>query len=410
MDKIKTREILKYIVFILLLFIIYKFANYIFSIYKNNQKENYLTYFIPYYNQKYTQFPDYRNFKYSKIDNLRIGHITEDKEYSDFIGKMLIGTTNLLKVSSIDKDYEYQIIDDLVNDKLDVGIVSVSNLKEYMKKANYEKLSYISYSYNNFLYLICRSDIIFENMDDIFNYKMSIGRDKGKTNTFCKFFLKKLFRNKYENLNLEEEDADIAINQLINNEIDILCYFSYFPSKRIKSWLDNNKLKLFYIHPIKLSSFQKKIVYEEDKTLSESYLDLNLISKKYLPVYISKNLYYTKFKPILETVSSYNILICRRALPNNVTYSLGALFYFNNRLIKKTLGKEMAPSQRLFQYSYIGTIQIHPGVYDFLTRVGFAKNSENKCFINYKQIPCNQSIEVEREKNRILPFKYELEN
>ena len=92
-----------------------------------------------------------------------------------------------------------------------------------------------------------------------------------------------------------------------------------------------------------------------------------------------------------------------------MTYSIGALFYFNNRLIKKTLGKEMAPAQRLFQYSYIGTIQIHPGVYNFLSTVGFATNSENKCFSNYKSIPCEKSIEVEREMNRILPFKYDLD-
>ena len=406
MIEIKTRKkLLILITFIFILSLIFIYLKKLNDI----KKENYLTYFIPYYSQKATTFPSYKDFKYSKTNNLRIGHISEDTKYVNFIGKLLIGSTNLLKVSSVDKDYEYQIIDDLVDNKLDVGLVSVSNLKQYMKKQNYEKVRYISYSYNNYLYLICRSDVIFERMEELFNYRMSIGRDKGKTNTFCKYFFRKLFRDDYEKLNLVEKEADEEIKELINGNLDVLCYFGPFPNERIKSWLDNTQLKLFYIHPIKLSEFQKRMIYQEDKIFEEGYLDLNHISKKYLPVYISKNLFYTKFKPILETVSSYNIIICRKDLPFDVAYSFGALFYFNNKLIKKNLGTNMAPTQRLFQYSYIGTTQIHSGVYHFLSKVGFATNSKDKCYSNYREIPCDKSIEVERKRNQILPFQYELD-
>lgn len=410
MIELKThKKIIIFIILCFLLSIIYFYGKLLSKIKKNNHStinEKYLTYFIPYYKKEFTEIPNYDNFNYLPIDKLRIGHISEDTDYAKFIGKMLIGTTNLLNVSNIDNDYEKYILDDLIDNKLDIGFVSVSNLKQYIKYKNYQKIRYIGYSYNNFLYLICRADIVFYNIEEIFNYKISFGRKNGKTNTFCKFFFKKLFGDKFENLNYVEDEFELSVEKILKGELDILCYFSFYPSPRVKRLLDNTLLKLLYIHPIKLTSFQKKIIYQEDKIFQEGYLDLNKISKKYLPIYITKDLYYTKFKPILETISSYNIIICRTDLPNEIAYSLAALLYFNNKLIKDTLGSEMAPDQRLFQYSYIGTTQIHPGAYDFISTVGFAKNSLNKCYNNYRQIPCEKSIDIERENNQILPFKY----
>ena len=411
MNEIITRKnsnLLIYVFLIILIIVISYFGNKLAYIYKNRTKEQYLTYFIPYYETKYTKFPNYRDFKYSDVKNLRIGHIDEDDEYADFIGKTLIGTTNLLNITKIKENYESDIIDGLINDKLDIGFVSVSNLKEYLKYRDYQKINYISYSYNNFLYMICRADVVFYSMNEIFSFKISIGRENGKTNTFCKYFFEKLYRDRYNELQLSSYEMDDGFNKLISGEIDILCYFAPFPSKHVKRWLDNTLLKLFYIHPVKLSSFEKQMVYQEDNIFREGYIDLNHISEKYLPIYITHHLYYTKFKPILETISSYNMIVCRKSLPNDVTYSIAALLYYNHELLIKKLGADMTPSQRLYQYSYIGTTQLHPGAYDFLTTVGFAKNSADKCYNNSKIIPCDKSIEVEREKNKILPFSYEI--
>lgn len=384
------------LVIVLLVFIYYN--------YQKNRKENYLTYFIPYYNIKYDKFPDYRNYKYPEISNLRIGHIDEDKKYSDFISKMFIGSTNILKVTNIRNEYENQIIDGLINNEIDIGFVSISNLKQYMKHSDYDKIRYISYSYNNYLYIICRADIKFKKIDELFDYRVSIGKNKGKTNTFCKFVFKKLFGERFNTINYIEDDEDIAFNKLKNNEIDIICYFSPFPSKKVKDWLDNSLLKLFYIHPMELSSFQKKIMYQEDKIFNEGYINLNKVSKKYLPIYVDKELYYTKYKPILKTISSYDIIICRRDLPDYVTYNLAAILYYNFELIKQKLGSSMAPNQRLLQYSYIGTTQIHPGAYTFINKIGFVKTLNNKCYNNSKLIPCNESIDTIRNLNQIIPF------
>ena len=112
-----------FLIFIILFYIFYTSNKHIF---KKNIQENYLTYFLPYYDTKQSALASFyinndnnknfvkKNFNYN---NIKIGYINRNSDFVDTFSRFYLSFSNTLKIENITYKSEIQKINDLLNGK-----------------------------------------------------------------------------------------------------------------------------------------------------------------------------------------------------------------------------------------------------------------------------------------------------
>ena len=154
--------------FIIIIFLIVIFFILDKYILKKNIQENYLTYFLPYYNKEdvndlanfYKNNDNNKNFFKKKFnyENIKFGTIDKDKNIIKFLVSSYIANSNIQNMSLLNTNDLYLIIDNINKNNLDFGISSYPVLYNYIVENNndFANLRYVTSLYKLYLYFFTK--------------------------------------------------------------------------------------------------------------------------------------------------------------------------------------------------------------------------------------------------------------
>lgn len=288
------------------------------------------------------------------------------------------------------------ILDDINNNKFDLGICYESELVDYNMMNEKHSLNFVCSLNREYLFFIVK------NNNTIFSIRNMKGKIIGiqHKNSYA-FTVLKILCESYDlgepqilgdfsaNTTLEdkiyviEADINTNCNLFYNNHIEALFYFSGLNNPYIRSLSSKTNIKF-----IEFNQTEDDIL---GTVLKNKDLDIENYKTKNKNIYI--NSYYTR-----------NILICNDTLTTDAIYYTVSQIFKNTSIIKTELSKigqkELNSTSNYFNddfnklaMSYIDyRINIHRGAYRYYREIKIINNDKHNCEFNNKCIitPFNQ--------------------
>ena len=285
-------------------------------------RENYYTFFTPFYNKNIKILNT--NKKDYTYKELRIGSLKNYNKFIIYFSKRILEFTDILKIKIINKKDVNTLVNNLNNYNLDLGIIPRPILYNYFNK--YKNIRFVTNLNSSTFYMIYNSHNLkfTENNINIKNLpkNINIGVDNNYTinYTLTKDIIKNIFGKDVFNI-IKDYSLEILINKLSDNKdkINVVTFIDSNPSEILNKIL-NNDIK----NKIKIMSIKKKDMYfKETQTI---YLQDFIKFKKYSQL----NLYNT-----YETIYFFNVLIANNNLSEKTIYKI--LKFLNRENIDKYL-------------------------------------------------------------------------
>ena len=386
--------------FIIILFLIIIFFILDKYILKKNIQENYLTYFLPYYNQEnindlanfYKNNDNNKNYFKKKFnyDLIKFGTIDVDRDIIKFLVSSYIANSKIQNVVLYNYDNLYTILDNINKNNLNFGISSYPVIYNYIveNKNDFNNLRLVTFLYKYYLYVFTKKIYKIYTLNEITpNTIIGISKKNG-----IYFFYKKLFKD------LSYLDTDFKIKfydndeklfeGFINDECQMIILFDIFPNEEIKNYLDNNIGKDIILLPFKI--LKEELFLKKNNPFSIDYIDLNYLSSSYLPIAFG-NEHYNQFSPNLKVCSFERGLITNKNTSKEYVYDFMKFYqnnlnYLNNNIPQKgyTL-KKISIKDKLSYFDY------HEGSLNFFKDFGYITSIDNancKYLIGVKE--CNE--------------------
>ena len=295
---------------------------YIFFINSSKYKENFITWFLPYYNKSTGELtestPPYITsnlelsyLEYKTFDNL-IVNIKENNMYYDFLFKNILKSLRIKRMVINSNKNTNNILEEVSKNKINAAIFSapfiVNSINNNLDKL--KNINFVIYTNYRFLFFIVNRFSNISRLKEIDNKVINIGPENTDEYIFGKSIIDNL-NNKYKisPKRVLEYDVDISFKKLLTGEIDGMIYTDLFPSEKLNKIIESNldiKLILVPIEDINETVFLQRRPYA-----SKVSLDQNNLPKNYLPVKI-KDLYYNKFRPDITSYKYPEIMVCNK--------------------------------------------------------------------------------------------------
>jgi hypothetical protein len=339
--------IFKYIfIYILIIIIFYIINKYIL---KNNINEHYLTYFLPYYDDKINSLTNfYRNnennanyFK-KKIDfrKINIGIIGEEVEFVEKLFKFYIYNSKVIKVNLIKYTNRMNIIHALYENKLTFCLSDYISIHHYYKNINtdIEHFRFITHLYKLYFYLFTKKQY------NIFSYNdIRVGTKIGIINNdiytpaiyfYSEFFNDMGYKENIDYIPIFYNNNNELYKGFENNECEIIFLIDIFPNNHVKYFIEKNINEDIILLPFDLLNEVEFL--NKNKILKVDYIDLNNLSRLYFPKKFGNNT-YTQNLPTLKILFTYKILLSTRLIDDVYTYNFIKFYneninYINNNI------------------------------------------------------------------------------
>ena len=344
-NKINKNFISNILIIILIFFIVFI----LFKIYnKNKIQENYLTYYLPFYNPNldqlsnfYLENDDNKNYV-KKHFNYKELVFTSDLTNSGFmkiLASNFIANSTIVNVKLKIDNNTLSVLDDLNNNKINFSINTISNLVyniDILKK-DLDNIRLINYLYKEYLYFFTKKSYGFISLDKI-PTKSKIGI-LGEPNPIF-FLYKKLLRD----LNYKENDDYSIISYktmeelfkgFSENECQLKIILDVFPNKKIYNLLDIIAGDDIILIPFDINN--ETLYLKKNYFLSIDYIDLNYLSKSFLPKSFG-DYEYNVYKPSFKCCSITKILLTNNQTDNDYIYNLTKFLGENYREINNSIG------------------------------------------------------------------------
>ena len=365
-------------------------------------KENFLTYYVPFVGQNSKYLNKLNNF-YDNNDYLKnyfkkkfnynsiiIASYVEDKKFTSYFMSLYISKTKLYNIENTFYDNRLLLLEDLVNNKINIGITDIPTLSIFLNKynENIDKIYAVSTLYKK--YLICATKLNYQvyNINNIpYGFKIGIVRN----NTIF-YYYKKIIND----LNLDVNDYKIKIydneNELIkafsiNNEINMIMYFTNLPSKNINNMINYDFKKDIIILPFDIPQKLYNQFYLKNNFTSLEDYDLNKISDSYLPKKFGKY-EYVIFRPNMKILTIDQIFLTNSTTDNIFIYNLGKFLIKYTKSLNMNLGNNQKMPQFGINLDLVNFINYHPKTLELLQDYGFItyeNNNNCKYFVGKKK-------------------------
>ena len=292
------------IIFLITFLIINKFTYY---------KENYVNWFIPFYQKKilnkikkYTYNKNYyNNLKYIFDNEITFYYIKNNKYEIDYINtiyKYFLQSYNFNNAYFKETNNYIESLKNISKNIDSYGIISSAILNSNNRNNNWDKNKYtenintlITLSYE-YIFLITTKYNNINSLKDLNNKKVNIGKNTDSSYSIGINLLNNL-KISYNNFSfkLYYNDIKIAFKKLYNNEIDAIIFIDMFPSPTLDTEIYNDFTKIIKILPI--LDINEKLFLTQNNSFTKCYLDFNLLPN-YLPIKIN-DLKMTKFNQIM---------------------------------------------------------------------------------------------------------------
>ena len=319
---------------------------YIFFIYSSKYRENFITWFLPYYNKStgdltkntppyITSNLELSYLEYKTFDNLII-NIKANNMYYDFLFKNILKSLRIKGMVINANKKSNNILEDVSNSKIKAAIFSAPFIVNSINN-NFDKLkniNFVIYTNYRFLFFIVNRFSNISRLKEIDKKIINIGPENTDEYWFGKSIIDNL-KNKYKisPIQVLKYDVDTSFEKLLNGEIDGMVYTDLFPSDKLNKIIQSNtdnKIILIPIEDINETVFLQILPYA-----LKVALDQNNLPKNYLPVKI-KNLYYNKFRPDITSYKYPEILVCNKDASPKLIFNMVKSIVSNLNVINKS--------------------------------------------------------------------------
>ena len=371
------------LLFITILFILYN------KEIKN--KEDFVTWYKPYYNEKITENP--------LLDTKEIYNENTLAHKYNF-NKVVLGTYQESSTVDISLNHFVKYMTKIIlqnSNILDIHIKPVRHAYKLLKELNHDN-HHIAYAPSPILYDALVGTKLFGNKSlgnirfisninsvSIFVFVSKVGSIKSLHDltganigvVSDKSISWKCASDILDQLELTDKDYKFkyfelsdGLDEVNKSDGDIECYIydTVFPSTDLKNYFEINigtNIRILPLDEINEDIFTSRFFYYEPM-----YLDLNKLAKNYLPSVIG-NFNFNKFKPMLKTYSFHNYLLCHKSIDDNTSYNLIKSIYNNiDEINKLSLFKNIPLIRNNIAWSSL-PVSIHSGVKKFLYEKGY---------------------------------------
>jgi TRAP-type uncharacterized transport system substrate-binding protein len=316
---------------------------YIFFINSSKYKENFITWFLPYYNKSTGELtestPPYITsnlelsyLEYKTFDYL-IVNIKENNMYYDFLFKNILKN---LRIKKIIINYTKNILEEVSKNKINTAIFSAPFIVNSINN-NFDKLkniNFVIYTNYRFLFFIVNRFSNISRLKEIDNKIINIGLENTDEYWFGKSIIENL-NNKYKVLPKQvfEYDIDTSFKKLLNGEIDGMVYTDLFPSERLNKFIQSNLDNKIILIPIE--DINENVFLQRRPYASRVSLDQNNLPKNYLPVKI-KNLYFNKFRPDITSYKYPEMMVCNKDASPKLIFNIVKSIVSNLNVINQS--------------------------------------------------------------------------
>jgi len=316
---------------------------YVFFIYSQKYKENFITWFLPYYNKSNGELiestPPYTTsnlelnyLEYDTFDNIII-NIKEKNTYYDFLFKNILKD---LRIKRIIMNDTKNILEEVSKSNINLAIFSAPFIVNNIN-TNFDKLkntNFVIYTNYRFLFFIVNRFSNISRLKEIDNKVINIGPENTDEFLLGKSIIDNL-KDKYKisPKQVLKYDIDTSFKKLIKGEIDGMIYTDLFPSEKLNNIIQSNidmKLILIPIEDINETIFLQGRPYT-----SKVFLDQNNLPKNYLPVKI-KNLYFNKFRPDITSYKYPEIMVCNKNASPKLIFNIVKSIVSNLNVINQS--------------------------------------------------------------------------
>lgn len=361
---------------------------------ENGIKEDFITWYLPFYNKinvvvpKYLADPiTYSDLKYRYEDYLNVylykkfemKNNNKLNPYYRFIFSNILGNTF---IKNMNINYTKNHIDNLrlINkDKHNLTILSspiiantIGNRFELYQNINF--IVSLSYMY---LFFISTNEKGIVNIGDIQGKIINIGAPNTE-----EYFLGNIIINNlgYDNVKITNYDDDIAFSKLFSGEIDGLILNDFYPSPVLERYMLTDFTKMLQVIP--WDGLNKELFETENPYVKRISIDLNSMPRNYLPQKIG-NKEYTEYNPDFETYRYSLDMLCNKELEPKVSYQVAKSIFYNiesinnsDFLLKNPLNKIFFPDIAVNFYN----IPVHIGAKLFYNeKTAYTQNSSIYC-------------------------------
>lgn len=389
---------------LIIIIILYILNKYFF---KKNINENYLTYFLPYYNSDTNKLGTFykdndnlknyfkKKFNYNKIN---ISATYDEKKIIEFIINSYIANSNIENIEII-------IYKDLIKNVEDIEkntfcVTDYPTLIYYIQNINNYSynIKLIKSLYKIYIYPITKKPYKIYNLDEI-KKNTTIGVIKNTSFYFFHtYYFNFLNYNLDTDINIIYYESDIEMfKSFIENKVQMIFITDTFPSKTILNFLDNNINEDIILLPFNIAN--EDVFFKRTKKIFIDYIDLNKLSNNYLPVNFD-NYEYNMYKPDFKILYFDKFIIANKNTSDDDVYNFIEFIYYNSKYLNYNLRNSKYQIYNVRIDEEFLYITYHNGVLKFLKKYGYINEINNdNCKHLYGVMECT---EENLKKNNLL--------
>lgn len=382
-----------FIITTLLIIIFYLLNNYYL---KPSIKENYLTYFLPFYSSKvnllanfYNNDDNNKNYFKKKFDyrRLNFSFMKYDKAIIKTILTSYIANSNIMDINLISQSSFIKNIYDIQHNKNNFALIDYPMLNYYYNYLNKEinNIKLVIPIFKIYIYLFTKKEYKIFTLDEITPDTIIGILTETSMFYFYKIYFKCLGYNIETDIKTKTYDSyNDLFNGFLNNECQMILISETFPNDTISNFLDNNAGKDIILLPF--NTIKEKIFIKKLQQIYVDYIDLNNLSSSYLPVKFNKTEYNT-YRPDFKISSFYKILVSNVETDSKMVYDFINFYYKNIKSINtENQLLEIKIDDKLIFINY------HPGMIQFFKDNGFITTIDNdNCKYLYGVMECNET-------------------
>ena len=312
---------------------------YIFFIYSLKYKEDFITWFLPYYNKSTGELtestPPYITsnlelsyLEYKTFDNLTI-NIKAMNTYYEFLFKNILKS---LRINNLIINDTKDMLEEVSNNPIHTGIYSAPFIVKNIEKL--KNVNFVIYTNYRFLFFIVNRSSNISRLKEIDNKIINIGPEN--TDEFV--FGTNIIENLKDKHNISpkqifEYDIDTSFKKLIKGEIDGMVMTDLFPSQKLNKIIETNRDMKLILIPIE--DINETVFLQRRPYALKVELDQNNLPKNYLPVKV-KNLYFNKFRPNITSYRYPEIMVCNKDASPKLIFNIVKSIVSNLNIINKS--------------------------------------------------------------------------
>ena len=349
---------------------------------KIDNKEHYLTYFLPYYDNKITELTkmynnndDKKNFFKKKFLYKPLIFIYNDyqKDYITQLSKIIISKSFLYKTINLKSNDVIKSVQEVNSGNINFMVSDIPTLTALkdINKVDVNNIRYVSKLYKQKMYFFTNKTTGIESLKNISKrFVVGIPGKKNEVNIFLDTVINDMgyLLNKDYTIVYAENDNLRDLFKLLNDKkVDIIIFTETFPSTNVNNILKNNTNRNLLLLPFECNN--ETLFFKENFYFEKDMIDLNDLSKNYLPKKFNDK-EYTIYNPSMYMLSYNTFLFSNIFTDKEYIYDITKTI-FENKDFLNNFFKDNKIESLMFKDHELNLFYAHYGLRQYFFDKGY---------------------------------------